>query len=205
MKRRATYIVLTGIVFLFFERKGYTQYEEGSPLEFSAGLKTIIGDITYAKTFYYNTASNGFGLQPSIRADLNLLLFRIHDNDIRINLMGQTGVFQYFKAKKFDYIGVEPFTGDSVHYISKNPTYLPFYIGFYSPYSFMVGFEMFYYKGLGVEDLYGFKLLSIGYNARKFRIGAAWELYGQVRNRTNPTSENFLSFEFHWKIKKNNE
>ena len=181
------------------------QDNERNSLEFSVGLKTVLGDLTYAKTFYLNTAENGFALQPSLRADLHLILFTIRDFDFAINLMGQTGILQYFKAKKFDYTGVEPFTGDTVHYKSKNPTYLPLYLGFYSPYSFFIGFEAFYYKGIKAEDLFGFKLLSMGYNFRKFRVSAAWELYGRVRNRTYPTSENFVSFDFLWKLKRNQE
>jgi len=193
-------LTLTINFFLYFPKAANAQYEDGSSLEFSAGMKTVIGDISYGRTFYGNTTSGGFALQPSLRADLNLFLFSLHDEEWRINIVGQTGIYRYFKANKFDYTAVEPFTGDTVHYRSKNPTYLPLYFGFYSPYSFMIGFEMFYYKGIGAEDLYGFKLISIGYNARKFRVGAAFEMYDQVRQRNNTTTDHFLSFEFHWKL-----
>jgi len=137
------------LLIVFFASKAIGQnYDEAKRLEFSAGLKAALADITYAKTFYGNTAEGGFALQPTLRVDWNLRLFTLNDYDFNINLVGQTGIFQYFNATKFDYIGVEPFTGDTMHYISKNPTYLPFYFGFYSPGSFMIGFEMFYYKGI---------------------------------------------------------
>ena len=189
------------LVELFFAGKAIGQnYDEEKRLEFSAGLKTAFADITYGKTFYYNTAYGGFALQPTLRVDWNLRLFTLSDYEVNIDLVGQTGIFQYFNATKFDYIGVEPFTGDTVHYISKNPTYLPFYFGFYSPGSFMIGFEMFYYKGIGVQDLYGFKLLSLGYNAPRFRISGAYELYDQVKSDIVIQKEGFLSFDFLWKL-----
>ena len=192
--------------FLFTTIRACAQYYENeNTLELSAGMKYVKGSFKYTRHFWEDEASGGFALQPTLRADVNVKLFRLLDQDIRIGLTGSTGILQYFSADKFDVVAVEPFTGDTLHYVSKNPTYLPIYLGFYSPGSFSVGFEAFYYKGLGVEDLYGYKFLSFGYSARKFRVGAALEAYDMVRKPRYISSQVFFSFEFLWKFKKNEE
>lgn len=192
---------LTLIVICFvFLSLGTVYCQEENTLEYSAGMRFILGRFKYTRTIGYGETSGGFALQPAIRADASIKLFRIRDQDIRINLTGSTGILKYFNANKFDVIAVEPSTGERVHYVSKNPAYWPFYLGFYSPGSFSVGFEAFYYKGLGAEDLYGYKFLSLAYSARKYRVGAAIEAYDMVHKPAYISQQLFFSFEFLWKL-----
>ena len=81
---------------------------------------------------------------------------------------------------------------------SKNPTYLPVYLGLHSRSAFSYGAAVFYWKGLGPLDIWGAKFLSLGYNGKYFRVNAAGEWYSQTKNRRH--SGTLISVEFLWKL-----
>lgn len=98
--------------------------------------------------------------------------------------MGQAG-FLFCKAKVFDTAYTDPITNKYIYEHSHNPAYMPLSFGVYNMSAFSVGAELFYWKGLGVRDIWGVKFLSLGYKGRQFRINACGELYAQVKNRKN--------------------
>ena len=94
--------------------------------------------------------------------------------------------------------------GNVQTYSSRSPFYIPINAGFYIGQKFVYGMEVFYAKGINnVEDLWGAKIMSIAFNANRFKLGAAYEIYAQVRNRFNGGP--YGSFQFYWNLKKNEE
>jgi hypothetical protein len=106
--------------------------------------------------------------------------------------------FLFCKANQFDSVFKDTVTNIITREKSRNPTYLPVYMGLYSRSVFCVGAEVFYWKGLGAKDIWGAKFLSLGYNARQFRITASGEWHTQTGNRAN--SGIFYSVDFLWKL-----
>ena len=64
------------------------------------------------------------------------------------------------------------------------------------------GAEVFFWKAFGARDIWGIKFLSLGYNAKQFRLVAAGELYAQVKNGKN--NGLLFSFDFFWKLIRDN-
>lgn len=175
--------------------------EEPQP-ELSAGIKIVNGGITYGQKSYYRTNAKKIGIQPNLRYDLPVRLFTIRDMPAYIDLVGQVGLL-YYSGEKFEYNYNDPITGAPVHEKSGNATYIPVYFGVYNVTSFALGVEIFYWKGLGSRDLWGTKLLSLGYNGKNFRANAAVEMYAQVKDRY--TGGVFFSFDFLWKLRSRDE
>ena len=113
--------------------------------------------------------------------------------------MGQSGLL-YVNSLKYAKI-ITNYFGDSTTYYSRNPFYIPINLGLYTGQKFSIGAEIFYAKAISnAEDIWGTKFLSLGWNAKRFKLSAAVEGYSQVKNKMN--GDTFVSFEFLWKLKR---
>lgn len=195
-----TLIILLLLGSAFFSNA--QDYEEAPQPELSAGIKVLNGEITYGQKSFYRTNPKKIGLQPTLRYDFPVKLFTIRETPTYIDLVGQVGLL-YYSGEKFEYNYNDPLTGALIHEKSGNATYVPVYFGFYNVTSFALGVEIFYWKGLGSRDLWGTKILSLGYNGKKFRVNGAVEMYAQVQDRY--TGGVFFSFDFLWKLRTGDE
>ena len=177
----------------------YAQYYEQKPEpEFGIGIKVAKGKIIYGPKSFYITDPNSISVQALGRRDAPIRIFSRSPYQQRyINFVLESG-FLFCKANVFDSVLINSFTNTSTREKSKNPTYLPIYAGLYNRSAFSFGAEIFYWKGLGVRDIFGAKFLSLGYNAQNFRITASGEWYSQIQNTKN--SGFFISIDFLWKL-----
>lgn len=178
----------------------YAQYYEERPEpEFGLGVKVLKGKILYGSSSLYVTDPNSISFQALVRHDAPLKISSFSPYQHRyVNFVLESG-FLFSKAKVFDTVIVDINTNTITHEKSiKNPTYLPIYMGLYNRSAFSIGAEIFYWKGLGVRDIWGAKFISLGYNGQSFRITASAEWYAQTKNIKN--SGTFFSIDFLWKL-----
>lgn len=178
----------------------YTQaqyYEEKPDGEIAGGIKIIKGNINYGPKSFYITDPNSIGLQAAVRFDIPIIISNLSPYQKRyFNFVVESG-YLFCKANPFDSVSRDPNTNTIIHDKSRNPAYFPIYMGFSTRSSFSIGVEVFYWKGLGSQDMWGAKFLSLGYNARNVRINVSGEWYAQTKNiNYNGT---FLSIDFLWK------
>ena len=187
-------------VTFFLSNNLFSQDDTKLVSEVSVGLKAVIGDFIYGKAEGENTGlKTQFGLQPSIRYDLPIKLFTVRETDLYIWLMAQTGLL-YINSQKYTR-DVYDNNRNLITVKSRTPFYLPVSAGIYLGQKFSYGFEVFYAKALNnVEDIWGTKLISLGWNAKRFRVAAAYEIYAQVKQKYNGGP--YGSFQFLWKLKR---
>jgi hypothetical protein len=172
-------------------------YEEKPDPEIAGGIKVVKGKIIYGRKPYYITDPYSIGLQAEVRFDIPIKIFSLSPYQQRyINFVVESG-YLFCKANIFDSAFRDPNTNTITHDKSKNPTYLPVYMGLYNRSVFSIGVEIFYWKGLGSQDIWGTKFLSLGYNAQNFRITVSGEWYAQTKNIKY--SGTFFSIDFLWK------
>lgn len=177
----------------------YSQYYEEKPEpEIAIGIKIAKAKIIYGPKSFYITDPASVPLQAMIRYDAPFKISSLSPYQHRYFNYVLEGGFLFCKAKVFDSVLIDPNTNTITHDRSKNATYLPLYVGLNNRSAFSVGVAMFYWKGLGAKDIWGAKFLSLGYNAKRFRINAAGEWYSQTRNIRN--NGVFFSFNFLWKL-----
>ncbi len=185
-------------LFQFFALFSNAQlYQKEPKTELAWGIKVISRQIQYANNKLYKTDPSSISLQSGIRYDVPIKI----GPERYIDLVGQAG-FLFCKAKQFDTIFFDQNTNLIIHQYSRNPTYLPVYFGVYNMSAISFGAEVFFWKGLGARDIWGIKFLSLGYNAKQFRLVAAGELYAQVKNGKN--NGLLFSFDFFWKLIRDN-
>ncbi|MEO8770689.1 MAG: hypothetical protein ABI402_11405 [Ferruginibacter sp.] len=175
-------------------------YEEKPEPEFGIGIKILKGEILYGPKSFYITDPKSISLQALVRRDFPLKISSNSPYQHRyINFAIESG-FLFGKANVFDSSYRDPNTNTITHEHSRNPTYLPVYLGLYNRSAFAIGAEMFYWKSLGkgVRDIWGVKFLSLGYNARSFRITISGEWSAQTKNIKNTAT--FFSVDFLWKL-----
>lgn len=177
----------------------HAQYHEVKPEpEIGMGIKIIKGKIIYGPKPFYVTDNRSIGLQALFRYDAPVKISSLSPYQKRyINFVVESG-FIFCKANVFDSTFIDPSTNTISHEKSKNATYFPVYIGLYSRSTFSIGAEVFYWKGLGAQDLWGAKFLSLAYNAQNFRISCSGEWYAQTKTIKN--SGILLSIDFLWKL-----
>ena len=173
-------------------------YEQKPEPEFGIGIKVADGKIIYGQKSFYITDPKAISLQALVRHDAPVRIYSRSPYQQRyINFVLESG-FLFCKANIFDSVLLNPNTNTITHERSRNPTYLPVYMGLYNRSTFSIGAEIFYWKGLGVNDIWGAKFLSLGYNGQSFRVTASGEWYGQTKNIKN--SGLFFSIDFLWKL-----
>lgn len=157
-------------------------YEEKPDPEISGGIRIVKGKIIYGPKPFYITDPGSIGLQALVRYDAPIRIFSLSPYQQRyIDFVIESG-FLFCKANVFDSAFRDPNTTMIIHEKSKNATYLPVYMGICNRSVFSMGIAIFYWKGLGSRDIWGTKFLSLGYNAKKFRITASGEWYAQTKN-----------------------
>ena len=177
----AKQVVIFYAIFQIFSLNSYAQQSPGKQeSELAIGVKIVTRQILYGHSNLYITDPNSISIQPVIRYDSPVKTSGSHF----IDLVGQAG-FLFCKAKVFDTAYTDPITNKYIYEHSHNPAYMPLSFGIYNMSGLSVGAEVFYWKGLGVRDIWGAKFLSLGYKGRQFRINACGELYAQVKNRKN--------------------
>jgi hypothetical protein len=191
-----TYIFLMGLQFVALNGRAQYYPQEPQP-ELAMGIKVVTGQFIYGKNHLYNTDPTSVALAPGFRYDHPIKLYTKRFVPHYIDLVSQAG-FLYCKARVFDTAYTDPNTNGFVRERSYNTTYLPVYFGVYNMATISFGVEIFYWKGLGNRDIYGTKFLSLGYNARQFRLNVAGEFYAQVKNSKN--NGTVFSIEFFWKL-----
>ncbi|MBC7872624.1 MAG: hypothetical protein H7Y01_01435 [Ferruginibacter sp.] len=196
-KFRLAFIFFSGLQLSAFGGNAQRYQKEPQP-ELAWGIKVVTRSIQYDKNSLYSTDPTSIGLQSGIRYDAPLKIAA----DRYIDLVGQAG-FLFCKAKLFDTTFFDPGTNRFIRQHSDNPAYLPVYFGVYNMSTVSLGVEVFYWKGLGTRDIWGIKFLSLGYNAKQFRLSAAGELYAQVQNGKN--NGMVFSFDFFWKLIRNRD
>ncbi len=185
--------------FQFVVSYSYAQYYEEKPeKEFGLGLKVLKAKILYGPKSFYTTDPKSVPLQVFCRYDAPIKISSLSPYQHRYINFVLEGGFLFCKALTFDSAITDPNTHTITHEHSKNATYLPVYMGLYNRSAFSIGAEIFYWKGLGVTDIWGAKFLSLGYNAQKFRITASGEWYAQTKNIKR--SGIFFSIDFLWKL-----
>lgn len=188
--------LLAFILFISLQISSYSStaqpLEEPQP-ELAMELKIVSRPIQYGSNSLYVTDANSIALQTGIRYDMPK---KISANR-HIDFVGQAG-FLFCKAKVFDTTFFDTGTNRYQRQHSRNPAYLPVYVGVYNMAAFSVGAELFFWKGLGTRDIWGVKFLSLGVNAKQFRLMAAGEWYAQVKNGRN--SGLCVSVSFYWKL-----
>jgi hypothetical protein len=192
---RLLFLVLFQLVAFF----SYAQYYEEKPEpEFGIGIKVLKGDIIYGPKSFYIADPKAICLQALVRYDAPVKIYSRSPYQQRyINFVLESG-FLFCKANVFDSVLVDPITNTITHEKSRNPTYLPVYMGLYNRSVFSIGAEVFYWKGLGARDIWGAKFLSLGYNGQSFRVTVSGEWYAQTKNIKN--SGLFFSIDFLWKL-----
>lgn len=177
----------------------YAQYYEEKPYpEFGIGIKVVTGKIIYGRKSFYITDPNGISLQASVRYDAPVRINRRSPYQQRyINFVLESG-FLFCKANVFDSVFTDPITNTVSREKSHKPTYLPLYMGLYNRSKISIGAAVFYWKGLGVNDIWGAKFLSLGYNGQSFRVTASGEWYTQTKNIKN--NGLLFSIDFLWKL-----
>lgn len=186
---------------LLFSKNLSAQNDTRLVSEVSVGLKVIIGDFIYGKLSAEDTGlKTQYGVQPTIRYDLPIKLFTVRETDLYIWLMAQTGLL-YINSQKYTNREGYDINGNLKSFNSRTPLYVPVSAGIYLGQKFSYGFEVFYAKALNnVEDIWGTKLISLGWNAKRFRVSVAYEVYAQVKQKYNGGP--YGSFQFLWKLKK---
>ena len=175
----AKQVVIFYAIFQIFSLNSYAQQSPGKQeSELAIGVKIVTRQILYGHSNLYITDPNSISIQPDIRYDSPVKTSGSHF----IDLVGQAG-FLFCKAKVFDTAYTDPITNKYIYEHSHNPAYMPLSFGIYNMSGLSVGAEVFYWKGLGVRDIWGVKFLSLGYKGRQFRINACGEWYAQVSNR----------------------
>ena len=170
---------------------GHTQHMEKEPEpELAMGINVVTQKIQYGSNDFYITDGSSAALGPMFRYDHPVKLSAKRNMSRYIYWVAQAG-FLFGKAKVFD----------SLYFHPKNPSYLPLSVGIYNRSALSIGAELFFWKGLGNRDIWGIKFLSVGYNARQFRINASAQRYMQVVNARNGGT--VLAFDFLWKLIKN--
>ncbi|MFT3911337.1 MAG: hypothetical protein QM737_18085 [Ferruginibacter sp.] len=174
---------LFSAAYLFAALYSHAQYYEEKPdPEISGGIKIIKGKIIYGPKSFYITDPQSIGLQALVRYDIPVKISSLSPYQQRyIDFVIESG-FLFSKANVFDSSYRDPGTNMIMHEKSKNATYLPVYLGISNRSVFSIGTEIFYWKGLGSRDIWGTKFLSLGYNAKNFRITASGEWYAQTKN-----------------------
>jgi len=173
-------------------------YEEKPEPEIGMGIKVIKGKIIYGPKPFYTTDNSSIGLQALFRYDVPVKFSSRSPYQQRyINFVIESG-FIFCKANVFDSVFTDPNTGVITHDKSKNATYFPVYAGFYTRAAFSIGAEIFYWKGLGAQDIWGAKFISLAYNAQNFRISCSGEWYAQTK--TTRLSGTLFSIDFLWKL-----
>jgi len=171
---------------------GISQHLEREPEpELAMGINVVTGQIKYGSNDFYITDGSSAAIGPMFRYDHPIKLGSKRDVPRYIYWVAQAG-FLFGKAKVFD----------SLYFHPKNPTYLPLSAGIYNRSALSIGAELFFWKGLGTRDIWGIKYLSIGYNARHFRLNASAQYYMQVIEVSNGGT--ILGFDFLWKLIKEN-
>ncbi|MEP7237675.1 MAG: hypothetical protein ABI685_07415 [Ferruginibacter sp.] len=172
-------------------------YEEKPEPEIAGGIKVIKGKIIYGPKAFYITDPNSISLQAQVRYDAPLKIYSLSPYQQRyIDFVLEAG-FLFCKANVFDSVFIDPNSSAVIRDHSKNPTYIPVYIGLCNRSVFSIGTGIFYWKGLGSQDIWGTKFLSLGYNAQNFRITVSGEWYAQTKNIKH--SGTFFSVDFLWK------
>jgi|GEM_PF-1759612 len=187
------------LVILFCRLPVQAQYYEERPEpEIGLGIKVVKGKIVYGPKPFYITDNSSIGLQALVRYDAPLRISSLSPYQHRyINFVVESG-FLFCKANVFDSVVIDPATHTVIRDKSKNPTYLPVYMGLCTRSLFSVGVQAFYWKGLGAKDMWGAKFLSLAYNAQNFRISASGEWYAQTRNTRQ--SGLLFSVDVLWKL-----
>jgi hypothetical protein len=155
--------------------------------EFALGLNVVSGKIKYGGNDFFVTDPQSISIHPGVRYDYPLKIAGSKPRRQYISLVGQAG-FLFCKAKDFDILYFDP----------RNPTYFTTSVGLYNRSTFSVGAELFFWKGLGNRDIVGTKFISLGYNAKNFRVYASGELYTQIINTR--ISGTLFSVDFFWKL-----
>lgn len=155
--------------------------------ELALSLKVVTGKIIYGASSMYITEPGSVYLQPGLRYGYPIKIAGKNGRPRYLSLAMQAG-FLFCRAKRFD----------SLYFNPRNPSYLPVSIGLYSLNAFSAGTELFYAKGLGNRDIWGAKLISLGYNGRQCRLYGAAEYYMQTADRRK--NGLFYSVEFAWKL-----
>jgi hypothetical protein len=177
---------------------GHAQYYPPEPQpELAMGIKIVTGQIIYGRNQVFNSDPASIALQPGIRYDYPQKLYSKGMVPHYIDLVVESG-FLFCKARVFDTAYTDPVSNRYIIEHSSNTTYLPLYFGAYNIATISVGAELFFWKGLGKRDIWGAKFLSLGYNARQFRINVAGEFYAQIKNGKN--SGIVFSIDFLWKM-----
>jgi hypothetical protein len=186
-------------VFQLAALDSYCQYYEEKPEpEIAIGIKVVKGKIIYGKKAFYITDPNSISPQALVRYDAPLRISSYSPYQHRYINFVLEGGFLFCKAQVFDSVFIDPNTNTITRDKSYNPTYLPVYMGLYNRSAFSIGAEIFYWKGLGVRDIWGAKFLSLGYNGQRFRLTASGEWYAQTNNSKN--SGTIFSIDFLWKL-----
>jgi hypothetical protein len=197
LKFRRTFILFIGLPFFSIGVRGQ-HYQKEPKTELAWGIKVVTRQIQYDKNNLYITDPTSIGIQSGIRYDIPVKIATDH----YIDLVGQAG-FLFSKAKGFDTTFFDTNTNRYIRQHSKNPSYMPLSFGIYNMAAVSVGAEVFYWKGLGIRDILGVKFLSVGYNAKQFRLMAAGELYAQVKKIKN--NGMLFSVDFFWKLIRDKE
>jgi len=193
--QKLLFLAVTQLAVLFTQAQ---YYEEKPEPEIGLGIKVVKGKIIYGPKSYYITDHSSIGLQALVRYDSPVEIASLSPYQQRyINFVVESG-FLFCKANVFDSVFVDPNTNSITHDRSKNATYLPVYAGFYTRSAFSIGAEIFYWKGLGSQDIWGAKFLSLAYNAPNFRLSCSGEWYTQTR--TTQYSGFLFSIDFLWKL-----
>lgn len=183
---------------------GLTIFGQHEPRpEMGMGVTVKSGKIFYGKTSLHITDPGSVSLEGVWRYDHPLRLnpkgAEPHYADIAI----EAG-FLFCKGKEFDTMYTDPVTNTFIYDRSYNSSYFPVGIGIYNRAALSLGTGLFFWKSLSrnTKDIWGAKLLSMGYNGRQFRFSVAGEWYQQLTNRRN--SDIIFSFEFLWKLVRDN-
>jgi hypothetical protein len=179
-------IVIVSFLLLTFRAFGQNT-ENRREDEFALGLKVVSGTIKYGANEFFVTDPQSISIHPGVRYDYPLKTSGSKPRRQYLSLVGQAG-FLFCKAKDFDILYFAP----------RNPTYFTTSVGIYNRSTFSVGAELFFWKGLGNRDILGTKFISLGYNAKNFRIYASGEFYTQVINTR--ISGTLFSVDFFWKL-----
>lgn len=202
-KKAYFYKLLLIFVFQFTVLSIKAQYYEEKPEpEIAVGIKVVKGQIIYGPKLFYKTDNRSIGFQALVRYDAPIKISSLSPYQQRyVDFVFESG-FLYCKSNVFDSVYRDPVTNIISQDKSKNPTYLPVYVGIYSRNTISFGAELFYWKGLGVQDIWGTKFISLSYNAQNFRLSCSGEWYAQVKNtRSNGI---LFSVDFLWKLFVNN-
>lgn len=168
------------IVLLFSSLMVSAQLSNDRESELAIGVKFVTRQFVYGRHDRFISDHSSAAIQPAIRYDMPVTVLLKHPFVFTI----QSG-FLFGKAEPFDTAYLDPETNRFTRERSKNPTYFPVYAGIYNLGTLSVGSEIFYWKGLGNRDIWGWKFLSLGYNGKQFRVHAAGELYAQPANSRN--------------------